>query len=256
MIASSVIFTVVIAIVVLLLTASINYLIAKNNGLNAPKWFLKGLILPFISIVYLHQEANQKKKKKKREYAKAKAALAKSADAKKDNELLKKEVNPVGLTYAELDIRKRRKKALLEEIKRKHQPKVDNLHIKTNEDLMDFMNGAWIYENPKNASIFQVFIFDDYSLKVDASFPRFAVSKKDISYTVTLMGNYLRIQDNPQKILITGRKEVIIGNRKLAKLTKVDHKELGDLLFTIGSDAELLFGSAVKGSDSKNYSVA
>lgn len=247
-----------IGVVILFITATINYVIAKNNGLNTSKWFIRGLITPFISIIFLNQEVNAKKA---RAIAKEKAKKSKVTEVKADTEENEVDVShresiKIGLTHEELDTRKRRKQALLEEIKRKHQPKVSNLEIKTNEDLMNFMNGVWIYENPKNASIFQVFIFNDFTLKVDASFPRFAVSQKDISYTVTLMGNYLRVQDKPQKILITGRKRVIIGNRTLSKMTKSDHKEIEDLLFTIGSDAELLFGSAVKTKEAHKYHKA
>lgn len=260
MIASSFVIPVLIAAVVLLITAGLNYAIAINNGLNGAKWFLKGLILPFISIIFLSQEVKRLKEKKRKEQKKSApkqtVTVSEVKDEEDNNDVdLATEEKSVGLTYEELDLRKKRKQALLDEIKRKHQPKVDNLDITTSEELKTFMNGAWLYENPKNASIFQVFIFNDFTLKVDASFPRFAVSEKEISYTVTLMGNYLRIQDKPQKILITGRKEAIIGNRKLVKMTKKDHKDLEDLLFTVNSDAELLFGSAVKANDKSNISA-
>lgn len=258
MVATSVIFTVLIASVVLLITAAINYAIAKNNGLNATKWFLKGLIFPFISIIFLQQEVTRRQKKRKDLEKRQKTKIEESTShIGEDEDLpLKNAASRVGLTIEELETRKNRKQALLDDIKRKHLPKVENLDIKTNEDLMNFMNGPWLYENPKNISIFQVFIFNDNTLKVDASFSRFAVSKKEISYTVTLMGNYLRVQGKPQKILITGRKEVLIGNRRLVKMTKNDHKQLEDLLFTIGSDAELLFGEAVKANEYKKTSVA
>lgn len=253
---SPIVIPLLIAVVILLITASINYVIAKNNGLNTSKWFIRGLITPFISLIFLNQEISAKRAKKRAKENASKKSTSQAQPSLKDEDdshIINKGPSKVGLTNEELDTRKRRKQALLDEIKRKHQPKVTNLEIKTNEDLMNFMNGIWIYENPKNASIFQVFIFNDFTLKVDASFPRFAVSQKDISYTVTLMGNYLRVQDKPQKIIITGRKRVIIGNRTLSKMTKSDHKEIEDLLFTIGSDAELLFGSAVKTKEANKY---
>lgn len=241
-----------------LLTATVNYYNARKHGLNEVSWFLKGLFMPFISIIFLNQEINRvaaaKKKKKRRQVIEDSKKVV--VEKKDDEKVVKKKEQQEELSQVELKERIHKKKQILNKIREKHAVKVENLEIKTNDDLKAFMKGLWMYENPKNASIFQIFIFQDNTLRVDASFPRFAISAKEVSFTTTLMGNYLRLQGKPQKIFITAKNEVIIGSRKLIKLSKTEFESLADVLYSVESDLDMLFGSPVQGNNSKDMSAA
>lgn len=253
---TAILFSVLIVLLVILLTATINYYNAKKHGLNEIAWFLKGIFLPFVSIIFLNQEiARHAEKLKKQKRAKLKAEQEKKPE-QDESKPPKRTVQADGLSDEELRDRVKKKTQILNAIREKHSVKVENLEIKTNDDLKQFMNGLWIYENPKNATIFQVFIFKENSLRVDASFPRFAMSSKEVSYTTTLMGNYLRLQGKPQKIFITAKNEVVIGSRKLIKLSKSEFASLADVLYSVESDLDMLFGSPTQPKNSKDYRAA
>lgn len=243
---------VVIIVAVVFLTATANMLIAKANRLNPTKWFIQGLILPFISLVFLYQaiakkkeEIRRKKLLEKKEQERLEQIRRKKEKAEANNADKKQKLDDIhGFDDEELKARIEQKKQLLDRIREKHEVKIENLTLRTNDDLKAFMQGYWIYENPKNSSIFQVFVFKEGIMRVDASFPRFAVSAKEVSFTTTLMGNYLRLQGKPQKIHVVSKNEIVIGARSLIKLSPLEYKDLSDVLHKIESDLEVLFGSS------------
>lgn len=228
---------------------------ASKNGLNGKKWFLQGLFLPLISIVNLNN-ALKKEKKKKKQPKKAKPSItvtkevvsnsqeatSSTQEAKEEVEVVDAVVRERGFDEQEYKERAQKKKAILEDIRKKHQVSLTGVIVNSNEDLLQFLAGYWIFENDKNSSIFQVYVFDENSLRVDASFPRFAMAPKEVAYTVTLMGSYIKLQGNPQKVHFLSKDEVIIGARKIMRISRKEYKQLSDALHSLSTDADMLFG--------------